>query len=75
MSPAAVPLVAALHDEAQDREPHRMAERAELLGVAFEFRGHAILLTFSNQSARGISSIVEPKGEAGDLRGETGRAP
>jgi hypothetical protein len=34
-------VVAALHDETQDCEPHRMTERSQLLGVAFEFGRHA----------------------------------
>jgi hypothetical protein len=29
-----------LHDEAKDREAHRMSQRAELLGVVFQLRGH-----------------------------------
>src|SRR5687768_11321289 len=32
--------VSALHDAAQNREPNRMAERAQLFGVTIELRGH-----------------------------------
>ncbi len=34
--------VAALDDEAEDPEPHRMAEGAELLGVVFQLGGHDV---------------------------------
>src|SRR5262249_6823651 len=53
--------VAALDDEAQDGEPYRMAKRAQLLGMAVEFRRHAIILTNSKEATRGTSSILETK--------------
>lgn len=33
---------------ARDREPHRVAESAELLGMAFQLGGHPLFLTNSN---------------------------
>jgi hypothetical protein len=36
-----------------------MAKRAELLGVAFKFRGHALLLIFSKLMRKGNSKIME----------------
>ena len=36
-----------LHHEPQDLKADRMAKRTELLGVAFNFRRHALLLIFS----------------------------
>jgi hypothetical protein len=40
-------LWASLDDEAEDLQADGMAERAELLGVTFELRGHDLLLVFS----------------------------
>ena len=37
----------ALHDETEDREPHGVTERTELLGVAFQLGWHPLLLTNS----------------------------
>jgi hypothetical protein len=39
---------AGLHDVPENLEPDRMSESTELLGVAFELRGHGIFLIFSN---------------------------
>src|SRR5690349_17248706 len=47
-------LIARLDDEPQDGEAHRVAERAQLLGMAVEFRRHALLLTNSKDAARAI---------------------
>jgi hypothetical protein len=52
-------LAACLHHEAQDRKADGMAQCAELLSVTFDFRGHDIVLVFSNLSARYGSKIME----------------
>jgi hypothetical protein len=46
-------IAAGLHHEPQDLKADRMAKRAELLGVAFKFRGHALLLIFSKLMRKG----------------------
>lgn len=38
---------ARLHHAAKNLEPHGMAQRAQTFRMAFEFRRHTILLTFS----------------------------
>ena len=50
-----------LNDEAENGQPHGMAESAELLSMTIEFRGHEILLINSKEGASPISSILEEK--------------
>jgi hypothetical protein len=38
----------ALDDKAENREPHRVAESTQLLGMAFQLGRHEVLLTNSN---------------------------
>jgi hypothetical protein len=37
----------ALHDKAEDREPHGVAESTQLLGMTFKIGRHELLLTNS----------------------------
>src|SRR5262245_44064737 len=46
------PAIARLDDVAKDRQANRVTERSELLGMAFELRGHGLLLTYSNYCER-----------------------
>lgn len=48
----------ALHDEPKDLQTDRMTEGAELLGMAIEDRGHAILLTNWNKVASDFFETV-----------------
>jgi hypothetical protein len=51
--------VTRLHHEAEDSQADGMAERAQLFGVAVQFRRHALLLTNWNEPSTTISIILE----------------